>query len=88
MHLDQMDENPKFDDLFSIALGYASGTAKPNENGNHRNGTSAKTVLTDEGALRIDIPRKTSVAKPPLDLPRLFIVLTEFDCNFVLLRAL
>jgi len=39
-------------------LGYAPGQAKP-EGGaaNHRNGKSAKTVLTDAGALRIDIPR-------------------------------
>jgi putative transposase len=39
-------------------LGYAAGQAKP-EGGatNHRNGKSSKTVLTDVGALRIDIPR-------------------------------
>ena len=38
-------------------LGYPRGAAKVDENGTHRNGTSAKTVLTDDGALRIDIPR-------------------------------
>ncbi|HEY0955197.1 MAG TPA: IS256 family transposase [Roseateles sp.] len=39
-------------------LGYGPGQAKP-EGGstNHRNGKSAKTVLTDVGALRIDVPR-------------------------------
>ena len=39
-------------------LGYAPGQAKP-EGGssNHRNGKSTKTVLTDVGALRIDVPR-------------------------------
>lgn len=38
-------------------LGYPPGAAKPNENGNHRDRTSAKTVLTGKGALRIDISR-------------------------------
>lgn len=39
-------------------LGYAPGQAKPaGAPANHRNGNSAKTVLTDAGALRIDVPR-------------------------------
>lgn len=38
-------------------LGYAPGQAKPEGASNHRNGKSAKTVLTDAGALRIDVPR-------------------------------
>ena len=38
-------------------LGYAPGQAKPEGGSNHRNGTSAKTVLTDTGALAIEVPR-------------------------------
>jgi putative transposase len=38
-------------------LGYATGQAKPQGTANHRNGKSAKTVLTDTGALAIDVPR-------------------------------
>jgi putative transposase len=38
-------------------LGYAPGEAKPADQSNHRNGTSSKTVLTDTGALRIEVPR-------------------------------
>jgi putative transposase len=39
-------------------LGYAPGQAKPEgAPANHRNGKSSKTVLTDVGALRIDVPR-------------------------------
>ena len=38
-------------------LGYAPGQAKPDGAANHRNGKSAKTVLTDTGALAIDVPR-------------------------------
>ena len=37
-------------------LGYAPGQAKPEGASNHRNGKSAKTVLTDTGALAIDVP--------------------------------
>ena len=38
-------------------LGYAVGTAKPASLTNHRNGKSAKTLLTDDGPLRIEVPR-------------------------------
>jgi len=38
-------------------LGYSPGEAKPEEQTNHRNGTSGKTVLTDSGAIRIEVPR-------------------------------
>jgi hypothetical protein len=38
-------------------LGYPPGAEKPGEVGNHRNGASGKTVLTEDGPLRIDVPR-------------------------------
>jgi len=38
-------------------LGYPPGGEKPPETANHRNGTSGKTVLTDDGPLTLDIPR-------------------------------
>ena len=38
-------------------LGYAAGTEKPASLTNHRNGKSAKTLLTDDGPLRIEVPR-------------------------------
>ncbi|MGH8567020.1 MAG: IS256 family transposase [Gammaproteobacteria bacterium] len=38
-------------------LGYAAGTEKPDAATNHRNGKSGKTVLTDDGPLRIEVPR-------------------------------
>ena len=38
-------------------LGYSRGESKPEETPNHRNGTSGKTVLTDSGAVRIEVPR-------------------------------
>ncbi len=38
-------------------LGYGAGEDKPDGASNHRNGTSGKTVLTDTGPVRVDIPR-------------------------------
>jgi transposase-like protein len=38
-------------------LGYAAGAEKPETASNHRNGTSGKTVFTDDGPLRIEVPR-------------------------------
>ncbi len=38
-------------------LGYASGAEKPELGTNHRNGKSGKTILTDDGPLRIEVPR-------------------------------
>jgi putative transposase len=42
-------------------LGYAVGSEKPHALTNHRNGKSGKTVLTDEGPLRIEVPRDRRV---------------------------
>jgi transposase-like protein len=38
-------------------LGYAPGATKPELATNHRNGTSGKTVLTDDGPVAIEVPR-------------------------------
>ena len=38
-------------------LGYPAGADKPQTTTNHRNGRSGKTVLTDDGPLRIEVPR-------------------------------
>jgi transposase-like protein len=38
-------------------LGYRPGEARPDGQDNHRNGTTGKTVLTEDGAVRIEVPR-------------------------------
>jgi putative transposase len=38
-------------------LGYPPGATKPELASNHRNGTSGKTVLIDEGPVAIEVPR-------------------------------
>ncbi|MCY1268138.1 Transposase, Mutator family [compost metagenome] len=37
--------------------GYPQGAERPEDSSNQRNGKSGKTVLTDNGPLRLDIPR-------------------------------
>jgi transposase-like protein len=38
-------------------VGYARGGGKPEDSTNHGNGTSGKTVRTDDGPLALDVPR-------------------------------
>src|SRR5216684_5895751 len=38
-------------------LGYPTGAAKPEDAANQRNGSTPKTVLTDDGTVDIDVPR-------------------------------
>ena len=41
----------------SYHLGYPPGGTKPDDTTNHRNGTSEKRVLTDNGPIAVEIPR-------------------------------
>ena len=47
-------------------LGYPNGAVKPEAVTNQRNGTSGKTVLTQDGPLRIEVPRDRDAAFEPL----------------------
>ena len=67
-------------------LGYAPGTAKPEEATNHRNGSSAKTVLTDTAALRIEVPRDRAGTFEPLLIPK-HERFTGFDDKVVAMYA-
>ena len=51
-------------------LGYPPGAAKPEDASNHRNGTSGKTVLTDAGSLRIEVPRDHEGSFEPALIPK------------------
>ena len=54
----------------SLHLDYAPGEDKPAGVANHRNGSSGKTLLTDTGPLRIDIPPDRTGAFEPLIVPK------------------
>jgi putative transposase len=68
-------------------LGYAPGEDKPEGATNHRNGGSAKTVLTGEGPLRIEVPRDREGAFEPLLIPRHERRFTGFDDKIVAMYA-
>jgi len=68
-------------------LGYAPGTAKPEEASNHRNGASAKTVLTDEGPLRLEVPRDREGSFEPLLIPKHERRFTGFDDKVIAMYA-
>jgi putative transposase len=68
-------------------LGYASGDEKPEGVANHRNGSSGKTVLTDDGPLRIDVPRDRKGAFEPQLIGKHERRFTGFDDKIISMYA-
>ncbi len=68
-------------------LGYRAGEAKPEEATNHRNGHSAKTVLTEDGPLRVEIPRDRDGSFAPILIPKHERRFTGFDDKIVAMYA-
>jgi putative transposase len=55
--------------------------------GNHRNGRTGKTVLTEDGPLRIDVPRDRLGSFEPLLIPKHERRFTGFDDKIVAMYA-
>jgi putative transposase len=68
-------------------LGYGVGTDPPEGATNHRNGTSGKTVMTDDGALRVDIPRDREGSFAPILIPKHKRRFTGFDDKIIAMYA-
>jgi len=68
-------------------LGYTPGQAKPQGAANHRNGKSTKTVLTDTGALAIDVPRDRTGSFEPQLIGKHERRFTGFDDKIVAMYA-
>ena len=68
-------------------LGYAEGEAKPEASANQRNGTSGKTVLTDDGPLRIDVPRDRAGQFEPQLIGKHERRFTGFDDKIIAMYA-
>jgi transposase-like protein len=68
-------------------LGYPPGAAKPAETTNHRNGTSEKTVLTDDGPLDLAVPRDRDGTFEPQLIPKHERRFTGFDDKILALYA-
>ena len=68
-------------------LGYPPGAAKPSAVTNQRNGTGAKTVLTEDGPIRIEVPRDRDGSFEPLLIPKHERRFTGFDDKIVAMYA-
>ena len=68
-------------------LGYPEGAERPAETTNARNGTTPKTVLTEEGALPLAIPRDRASTFTPLLVPKGVRRLPGFDQKVLSLYA-
>ena len=68
-------------------LGYAVGGTKPEDTTNHRNGTSGKTVLTDDGPLALAVPRDRDGSFEPRLISKHERRFTGFDDKIIALYA-
>lgn len=68
-------------------LGYAAGQAKPEDATNHRNGNSTKTVITDTGSVRIEVPREREGNFEPQLIGKHERRLTGFDDKIIAMYA-
>jgi transposase-like protein len=68
-------------------LGYPPGGEKPDAAPNHRNGTSPKTVVTDDGLVAIAVPRDRAGTFAPVLIPKHARRLAGFDNKVLALYA-
>lgn len=72
--------------VMGAELGHHLGQAD-GDDGNHRNGTSAKTVITGEGPVRVDLPRDRNGTFEPLLIPKHERRFTGFDDKIIAMYA-
>ncbi|HEY7292795.1 MAG TPA: IS256 family transposase [Vicinamibacterales bacterium] len=68
-------------------LGYPPGGDQPADVTNHRNGTTSKTVLTEDGPVRLDIPRDREGTFEPQLIPKHARRFDGFDETILALYA-
>jgi putative transposase len=66
---------------------HPSGAPRPEAATNQRNGKSAKTVLTEDGPLRIEVPRDREGSFEPLLIPKHERRFTGFDDKVIAMYA-
>ncbi len=75
------------DEELTDHLGYERGDPAGWGSGNHRNGTSPKTVLTELGAVELDVPRDRNGSFDPKIVPKHARRLEGFNANVIALYA-
>jgi len=68
-------------------LGYSPGDERPQASTNHRNGSSAKTVHTEDGPLRIEVPRDRAGSFEPMLIGKHERRFTGFDDKIIAMYA-
>jgi hypothetical protein len=68
-------------------LGYRPGEDKPAGVDNHRNGSTGKTVLTEDGPVRIEVPRDRDGSYAPILIPKHERRFTGFDDKIIAMYA-
>jgi transposase-like protein len=68
-------------------LGYREGENKPDGQSNQRNGTSGKTVITDDGPVRIEVPRDREGSFEPQIIGKHERRFTGFDQKIIAMYA-
>jgi len=63
----------------NLHLGYQPGQTKPPGQDNERNGASRKTVITDQGPVRLELPRDRDGSYEPILIPKHERRFTGFD---------
>jgi putative transposase len=71
----------------NMHLGYRHGQSKPADQANERNGASSKTLITDHGALRVDLPRDRESSFEPMLIPRHERRFAGFDERIIAMYA-
>ncbi|CUJ18224.1 Transposase and inactivated derivatives [Achromobacter xylosoxidans] len=71
----------------NLLLGYRPGEGKPEGQANERNGTSVKTVLTEQGPVRVELPRARDGSFAPILPPKHEWCFTGFDDRIIAMYA-
>jgi transposase-like protein len=71
----------------NMHLGYRAGQPKPSEQTNERNGASGKTLITERGPVRVDLPRDREGSFEPILIPKHERRFTGFDERIIAMYA-
>jgi transposase-like protein len=71
----------------NLPLDYRPGEDKPEGQANERNGASGKTVLTEHGAVRVELPRDRDGSFAPILIPKHERRVTGFDDRIIAMYA-